>query len=454
MEDIINDEVLGELEYQDVAWVGELETPVLNSEGNLTLVFHDVNKEGILDVQREAYKTYLQNEEKYKNSVTDYLLEHYKWVNEYFMRTVSGIDESFHKDVVTEKQLYQAMELWYLFICRDGSFGYAFGCCWDRDNGIAVLLSESEPHVISRTQLENLHKLNDPTVGLLVHDGKNAWKGLEVNKFIGKPENLEIELEGGVDEGITEAQQKAYADYLEKKEAHFASLTKLMLDIYVGDEKKANDMLNMGQKVVVGTCLPKSLYIDRDGNYGWTCYTDWDDDYVDILLSSETPHIMEKRGMSLVGDDDTIIDEEMGVFLDDDLGLRSTVIVRMAGNVMTLPFNIQIYGNKKSINEDMRNAFKMYVKFNETMWTRIPEVILAYYLQNYHNIEGRFDVPDALRKERVNTNNVMDLVDFTSLFLTEEGRIAWLCEFPTAEDGLAFEFTDDFIDLIPQTDIL
>lgn len=241
---------------------------------------------------------------------------------------------------------------------------------------------------------------------------------------------------------------------MEKKEAHFASLTKLMLDIYVGDEKKANDMLNMGQKVVVGTCLPKSLYIDRDGNYGWTCYTDWDDDYVDILLSSDKLHIMEKGGMSLVGDDDTIIDEEMGVFLDDDLGLRSTVIVRMAGNVMTLPFNIQIYGNKKSINEDMRNAFKMYVKFNETMWTRIPEVILAYYLQNYHNIEGRFDVPDALRKERVNTNNVMDLVDFTSLFLTEEGRIAWLCEFPTAEDGLAFEFTDDFIDLIPQTEIL
>lgn len=73
---------------------------------------------------------------------------------------------------------YQAITLWYLFICRDGSFGYAFGCCWDKENGIAVLLSESEPRVISRTQLENLHKLNDSTVGLLVHDGKNAWKGL------------------------------------------------------------------------------------------------------------------------------------------------------------------------------------------------------------------------------------------------------------------------------------
>lgn len=454
MNDIINDEVLGSLKYNNGAWVRRLEIPVLNSNGNLILAIQDDNNEGILDVQRDAYKTYLQNEEKFKSCVTDLLLDYYKWNYEYIARIVSDIDDTFHKDIVTETQLYKTITLWYLFICRDGSFGYAFGCCWDVDNGIAVLLSESEPRVISRTQLKNLHKLNDPTVGLLVHDGKNAWKGLEVNKFFGKPENLEIELEGGVDDGITPAQQKAYADYLEKKDAHFASLTKLMLDIYVGNEKKAKDMLNMGQKMVVRTCLPKSLYIDRDGNYGWTCYTDWDDDYVDVLLSSNKLHIMEKGGMSLVGDDDTIIDNEMGVFFDDDLGLRSTVVVRIAGYVMTLPFNIQIYGNKKSLNEDMRNAFKMYVKFNETMWTRIPEVILAYYLQNYHNIEGRFDVPDALRKERVNKNNVMDLVDFTSLFLTEEGRIAWLCEFPSAEDGLAFEFTDDFIDLIPQTEIL
>ena len=66
MDDIINDEVLGALEYQEVAWVGELETPVLNSDGKLTLVFHDENKEGILDVQRDAYETYLQNEDKYQ----------------------------------------------------------------------------------------------------------------------------------------------------------------------------------------------------------------------------------------------------------------------------------------------------------------------------------------------------------------------------------------------------
>ncbi|MCQ2211575.1 MAG: hypothetical protein MJZ34_14940 [Paludibacteraceae bacterium] len=267
MEDLITDDFFGALKYKNNAWFRRTETPLLNSHGNLILVIQDVNKEGILDVQREAYKTYLQNEEKYKNSVTDFLLDYYKWRYEFIASYVSDIDETYHKDVVTDKQLYNAIELWYLFICRDGSFGFAFGCCWDVDNGIAVLLSESEPRVISRTQLEHLHKLNDPTLGLLVHDGKKAWKGLERNKFFGKLENLEIELEGGAEEGITPAQQKAYADYLAKKDTFFKA------------------MMGKAKIVYNNEILPKTIFIDRQGNYGWKCYTAWNGSYISVILS-------------------------------------------------------------------------------------------------------------------------------------------------------------------------
>ena len=165
MDDIIKDEVFGELDFQEEAWVGSLDAPLYNSDENLTLVIQDYNKEGILDIQREAYKTYLQNEEKYKEIAVDYLLDYYKWNYEYIASEVSGVNEKDHKDVVTETQLFEFMTLWYLFICRDGSFGYAFGCCWDVDNGLAVLLSEEEPRIISRTQLENLHKINDDNLG-------------------------------------------------------------------------------------------------------------------------------------------------------------------------------------------------------------------------------------------------------------------------------------------------
>ena len=154
MADIIKDEVLGELDFQEEAWVGSLDAPLYNSDENLSLVIQDYNKEGILDVQREAYKTYLQNADKYKEIAVDYLLDYYKWNYEYIASEVSGVNEKDHKDVVTETQLFEFMTLWYLFICRDGSYGYAFGCCWDVDNGLAVLLSEEEPRVISRTQLK------------------------------------------------------------------------------------------------------------------------------------------------------------------------------------------------------------------------------------------------------------------------------------------------------------
>ena len=65
MEDLLKDELFGEVKYKPNigSWVGITDAPLYNSEGNLKLVVQDLEKEGILDVQREAYKTYLQNEE-------------------------------------------------------------------------------------------------------------------------------------------------------------------------------------------------------------------------------------------------------------------------------------------------------------------------------------------------------------------------------------------------------
>ena len=294
MADMIKDEVLGELDFQEEAWVGSLDAPLYNSDGNLTLVIQDYNKEGILDIQREAYKTYLQNANKYKEIAVDYLLDYYKWNYEYIASEVSGVNEKDHKDVVTETQLFEFMTLWYLFICRDESFGYAFGCCWDVDNGLAVLLSEEEPRVISRTQLENLHKINDDTIGLLVHDGKNAWKGWRKHSLFGKNEHMEIELEGSVEDGITEAQKKAYSDYLEKEAELFRKFTEVL-------EASGADR----------TALPKVLYIDKEGNYGWICFALWNDKYIGVLLSEDVPSILSenrlrnyrRRTMSLKSED-------------------------------------------------------------------------------------------------------------------------------------------------------
>ncbi len=454
MTDILKDDVFGELDFQEEAWVGSLDAPLYNSDENLTLVIQDYNKEGILDVQREAYKTYLQNEEKYKEIAVDYLLDYYKWNYEYIASEVSDVNEKDHKDVVTETQLFEFMTLWYLFICRDGSFGYAFGCCWDVDNGLAVLLSEEEPRVISRTQLENLHKINDDTIGLLVHDGKNAWKGWKKHSLFGKNEHLEIEFDGKAEEGITDAQKKAYAEYMERENEYFGALSKMMLTVYTGSETKAEEILSQGIPVNVATILPKILYIDREGNYGWICYTDWDKDYVGILLSRKRLYIMSQYELKVLTTQKFVEDEEMGIFFDDYIGLCSLIIVRIGSLIYTLPFAIEFFTPEKEISEDMRKAYRNYVKYNETLWKEVLEWSYDFYKDNYDELMERFNVPEELQIDNMNEELVMSLMDIRKLYMTNSGRIAWLCEYPTEADGLAYEFNEKWICMIPQCQII
>ena len=277
MEDIIKDEFFGELKFRENSWCKRMDAPLYNSDGNLILAVQDDNQEGVLDIQREAYKTYLQNEDKYKKIAVEYLLDYYKWNYEYIASIISDLDENDHKDVITETQLFVMIELWCLYIGRDGSFGYTFGCCWDDENDLAVLLSDAELRVLSRTQLEHLCKRNDDTLGLLVHDGVNSWKGLKRHCFYGKEENLEIELEGSVEDGINEAQKKAYAEYLEIEDELFKKFTEVL------QASGANRI-----------ALPKNLYIDKEGNYGWICYALWKNKYMGVLLSKDTPRILSE----------------------------------------------------------------------------------------------------------------------------------------------------------------
>ena len=454
MEDIIKDEFFGELKFRENSWCKRMNAPLYNSEENLILAVQDDNKEGILDVQREAYKTYLQNADKYKEIAVDYLLDYYKWNYEYIASEVSGVNEKDHKDVVTETQLFEFMTLWYLFICRDGSFGYAFGCCWDVDNGLAVLLSEEEPRVISRTQLKNLHKINNDTFGLLVHDGKNAWKGWKKHSLFGKNEHLEIEFDGKAEEGITEAQKKAYAEYMERENEYFGALSKMMLTVYTGSESKAEEILSQGIPVNVATILPKTLYIDRNGNYGWICYTDWDKNYVSVLLSGKRPYFMNRYAIKTLSSRKFVEDEEMGFFFDSYIGLCSTVIVRMGSQIRTFEFEIEFFTPEKEISEDMRKAYRHFVKYNETLWKDVLEWSLDFYKDNYEELMERFDVPEELQEENITEESVMSLMRITKLYMTNKGRIAWLCEYPTEEDGLAYEFNEEGLWMIPQWQII
>ena len=449
------DKVLGEVEYNNKgSWKKSMEKSLFGSNIIVKVLVQDENQEGILDVQRKAYQTYLENEERYIKEAPRYILDYYKWNFEEIDRTVE-LEAGDQKDTITENALFEMCDVNFVFICRDGSFGWIIASCWS-DTSFAVLLSEKEPRILmTRKELRYLHKRNDDTFGLLTCDGENGWKGLKKHSFFGVEENLVIELEGSVEDSITDAQKKAYAEYLEKEEELFKRFSKMMLTVYAGSESKAEEMLSQGIPVNVATVLPKTLYIDKEGNYGWICYTSWDAGYIGVLLSDDEIYIMNEFDLREYRTKDKVKDEVLGLMFYDSMMHQKLLIVRLAGAVRTLPLHVRTMNGAK-INDKVRAAYKRFLELNPTLWEEIKDLTLEYYLGNYDEFIQYIEDPDELRKNKVNRENIVpELLEFTSLYISSsDGLVGWLCESLTDDDGLAFEFTDGRIKLIPQPEII
>ena len=431
MDDIRKDEFFGELKFRENSWCKRMNAPLYNSEENLILAVQDDNKEGILDIQREAYKTYLQNADKYKKIAVDYLLEYYKWNYEYIAKEICDLDENDHKDVITETQLFVMIELWCLYIGRDGSFGYTFGCCWDDVDDLAVLLSEEEPRVISRTQLENLHKINADTIGLLVHDGKNAWKGWKKHSLFGKNEHLEIELEGNVEDGITEVQKKAYAEYLQKEDELFRKFTEVL-------EASGADR----------TALPKTLYIDKEGNYGWICYTEWNKGYVGVLLNKEQPLFMWVGDLKTAAKYQFINDKDCGMLFTDGVSADRIEILFYDNKVYSFAMDFQLVEGE--LTQEQRKTYKDFMKNKAKYWEDMKDKMLDYYLCIYDDVEANFNVPKEFEKENVTRDKVLKIIKFGRIHFYEDGGGCFIGKCPIANpegEVLGFEFTDGKIEI-------
>ena len=51
----MNDKVFGEVEYQDGAWMQTVDISLFGREKEMDIIIQDDEKEGILDIQRNAY---------------------------------------------------------------------------------------------------------------------------------------------------------------------------------------------------------------------------------------------------------------------------------------------------------------------------------------------------------------------------------------------------------------
>lgn len=447
----MKDKILGELEFDRYVWWRSMNKSMFGSDVVVELLVQDENQEGILDVQRKAYQTYLENEERYIKEVPNYLIDYYKWKFEEINKAIE-LEEGDQKDTITEKAFFEMCKVFFLFICRDGSFGWILGSSWSKED-IAVLFSEQEPRIITRNELRYLHKLKDKSFDTLIHDGEKYWTTWDKMPFYDELVNIRVEVEGSVDEGVNAAQQKAYAQYSLKKNECLKRLSDYMLPVYLGSRSEAEKVTASGQQVGVKTILPKRLIIDKKGNYGWICYTQWDDSYVGVLLSEENIHIMTEDQLREFENQEKVKDELFGYLFREFHGWGKLEFVRFfKEEVQTLPVRIRTYD--EDVNEDQKAAYATYQKYDASFWDGIKDELLTYYLEFYDDFEEYLDIPDKLTKKKVNRDNVVSILTFTKLFIGSDARIAWLCESPTEQDGLAFEFTDGKIKQIFQPEII
>ena len=279
----MNDKVFGEVEYKDGAWKRDETIEVYGKSRDISIEIMADSQDASLEVQRKAYQSFLSHREQYLQQMPKVFLAEYLYNYEDIQSRVMFSENSpLLKENINEEVIMQTVAPLVLLIDKDGNYGWICKCGWTRDRAQAILLSGKEPRILTPDQLRNLHKRNDDTFGLLVHDCKNAWRGLTKHSFFGEEENLVIEMEGGVDDDITEAQKKAYAEYLEKEDELF----KRFMEVLQASEKK-------------GTALPKTLYIDIEGNYGWICYAQWNKRYIGVLLSEDTPLIFKNNNQLL-----------------------------------------------------------------------------------------------------------------------------------------------------------
>ncbi|MBO4529123.1 MAG: hypothetical protein J5767_00630 [Paludibacteraceae bacterium] len=450
----MKDRIFGDIEFNNKgSWKKSMDKSLYGSDVALRLLVQDENQEGILDVQREAFQTYMGNEAQYINEVPRYLLDYYKWHFEEIDKIVELEDDK-QKDTITESVLFRMCKVFFLFICRDGSFGWILGSSWCKE-GFAVLLSEPEPRVLlTRNEIRYLHKLSDPAFGTLIHDNKKYWTTWDKLTFYDETIDILVEAEGSETEGINETQQKVYTQYLQNKDEYLKKLSEAMLPIYLGDKKEAKKIIASGQRVGVKTIIPKRLVIDKKGNFGWICYTEWDGSYIGVLLSEEEIYFMETSELRDFEQEEKVKDKVFGYLFHEFHGWGKTEIVRFfKDDLQTLHLTIRTYD--ENVNDEQRKRYKEYLQYKASFWDGIKDELLTYYLKFYNEFSHYLDIPDSLKKENVTRDNVVSILTFTKLFITKKGRIAWLCESPTEEeDGLAFEFTDGKIKQIFQPEII
>lgn len=149
--DTINDKVFGEMTY-DYSWEKYEVRNLFEDQIDVRIVAKAYEGQEILDIQRESYKKYMNNEELYIRKIPQIVLAYYKDIYDDILE-FCYMPSKYNIENITADSVLDLIEVHTIYFDREGNFGYLCECGWDDDNGIAIMLSEDEPRIVEEDKL-------------------------------------------------------------------------------------------------------------------------------------------------------------------------------------------------------------------------------------------------------------------------------------------------------------
>ncbi len=84
--------------------------------------------------------------------------------------------------------------------------------------------------------------------------------------------------------------------------------------------------------------------------------------------------------------------------------------------------------SEKDINDAQRTSYKEYQAKAEEYNRQIPDVLLAYYKENYEEIDSVVNLPEKCKIENITKDVVIKMIKVKTIFFAPDGRYGYLCD--------------------------
>ncbi len=303
-----------------------------------------------------------------------------------------------------------------------------------------------------------MDKLNDPVFGDLEYNKEGYWtKKIDFTLF-GFEDPIDLMVKCSKEEEITDAQRKAYKSYFDSFQKLENEFPAVQLAYYKDHYEEINriwpvdeelKLENVNEDASLDTFDCRSLYIDRNGNYGWLAEFIWDRYPITVVLSGDKIRIYEGWAV-IVMNYALVNDEAFGEMVYEKASWKKWVKMDINGKEgVWVPVVADAYPGE-AITPEQRKNYLTYLEKKEDFFDELPNALMTYYLENYDYVKDWWGkVPTKYNKKNINMDSLMSLIEFQTIFFNRDGkRFGWLCSCPWDDvHGLSFDFSDDEIEI-------